>query len=142
MRPIERDPVARFMAKVMILPSGHWMWTGATASEGRYGSSAYRGTTRPAHVVAWILFRGEDPSGLDVDHLCRTTLCVNPEHLQPKSHQANVLAGDSITARQARQTHCKRGHLFDEINTRITSTGGRYCRACDRARYAEKRAQK
>jgi len=34
-----------------------------------------------------------------------------------------------IGARESRQTHCKRGHPFDEENT-YRNKGKRYCRAC------------
>ncbi|MBD3778492.1 MAG: hypothetical protein IE923_04405 [Micrococcales bacterium] len=36
-------------------------------------------------------------------------------------------------------THCKRGHEFTPDNTRVRRSGGRDCRACDRARYAQRR---
>ena len=29
---------------------------------------------------------------------------------------------------------CTRGHLFDEVNTRVTKEGWQVCRACDRDR--------
>lgn len=35
---------------------------------------------------------------------------------------------------RARQTHCIRGHLFDELNTRRRANGTRACRECLRDR--------
>ena len=65
--------MTRFLAKVTKLDSGHWIWTGATAGEGRYGAFTL-GRVMPAHRAAWILFRGPLPDdGTVVDHLCRTT---------------------------------------------------------------------
>ena len=131
LRPILDTPVKRFMAKVELAADGHWMWQGATSSEGRYGSFSVAGRTRPAHVAAWLLFRGPIPdSADDVDHLCRVTLCVNPDHLEPKSHRENVLAGVAPSALNATKTHCARGHEFTSENTLVTSQGGRSCRAC------------
>lgn len=37
------------------------------------------------------------------------------------------------------KTHCKHGHAFDEANTRITPTGKRVCRACERERERQRR---
>lgn len=128
--PILDTDMARFMAKVTKLPSGHWMWTGAVSSEGRYGAATFEKRVRPAHVVAWLLFRGTYPEGWDIDHLCRKTLCVNPEHLQPKTHRNNVLVGDSPQAINAAKTHCIRNHEFTPENTYVPKAGGRQCIAC------------
>lgn len=129
-RPILDTPKARFLAKVNKLPSGHWIWTGATASEGRYGAFYFSGRTRPAHRVAWVLWRGELDDEQVIDHLCRKTLCVNPEHLEPKTQRANILCGEAPSALNAAKTHCKRGHAFTEQNIRWLAGGGRQCRAC------------
>lgn len=135
LRPV-LNTKARFMAKIEVLPSGHWIWIAATASEGRYGAFQYGGRVRPAHVASWLMFRGPLPAGAqDIDHLCRKTLCVNPDHLEPKTHRENILAGDAPTAINAAKTHCKRGHAFDAANTRMMPSGGRTCRACERARW-------
>lgn len=123
----------RFWAKVD--KSGeHWLWTGATASEGRYGAATLNGCIQPAHRVAWQLEVGPIPDGLDLDHVCRVTLCVRPEpeHLEPVTHKANVLRGTSHQARNAVKTHCKRGHAFTEENTYRLKSGGRSCRTCNR----------
>lgn len=133
LQPFLDTPEKRFMAKVKVLPSGHWMWTASVASEGRYGAFYYGGRVRPAHVASWMMFRGPIPDGLtDVDHLCRKTLCVNPEHLEPKTHRHNVLVGDSPQAINAAKTHCIHGHEFTDANTiwRTDARGGRECRAC------------
>jgi hypothetical protein len=37
------------------------------------------------------------------------------------------------------ETHCAKGHAYDELNTRVAPNGARKCRACDRARKAETR---
>ncbi len=124
---------ARFLAKVKKLDSGHWIWTGSTASEGRYGNATLNGRLQPAHRVAWQLWRGPIPDGLDVDHRCRRTLCVNPDHLEPKTHRANVLCGEAPSALNAAKTHCKRGHEFTPETTRIMRSGGRACVACEKS---------
>jgi|GEM_PF-1391953 len=57
-------------------------------------------------------------------------------------------AGHRYTGQPANgaKTHCKRGHEFTEENTRVTSSGGRQCRACaverGRAHAAARRAER
>ena len=89
-----------------------------------------------AHRVSYQLVVGEIPEGLTLDHLCRNPSCVNPDHLEPVTTKENILRGVSKIAQQARQTHCKRGHPFDEENTMIVRGSARQCRACNKARCA------
>jgi hypothetical protein len=132
----------RFFAKVnKDAAGGHWLWTGSTASEGRYGSFQYEGHVHPAHRVSLWLAGVDFPNEWDVDHLCRVTLCVRRDHLEPVPHVVNVLRGESIQAKNAAKTHCKRNHEFDEENTYLMPGGGRYCRACARATGAERQRE-
>lgn len=119
---------------------GCWLWTGATASEGRYGAATLDKRVQPAHRVAWQLVNGPIPDGLDLDHLCRRTLCVRPDHLEPVDHRTNVLRGTSHQARNAVKTHCKRGHPLSGDNL-WERQGGRTCRTCwrDANREAQRR---
>ena len=100
----QRKPLpARFDAKVDRhgpMPEGFgdpcWLWTGARCSDG-YGSiraGGRQGRTLAAHRVSWELAYGPVPSGMEIDHLCRTRGCVNPRHLEAIPHGANVLRGD------------------------------------------------
>lgn len=114
--------------------TGCWTWQ-ATISGGGYGYVTVDGRQRVAHRVMYELLVGEIPAGTELDHLCRNRSCVNPAHLEPVTHRVNVRRGVGLAARNARATHCGRGHAFDEANTRIRANGSRYCRACDRARY-------
>jgi hypothetical protein len=126
---------------------GCWNWT---ATEQSWGTRGYgrthirgnRGVRKLAHRFVYEILVGEIPEGLVLDHLCRNRLCVNPAHLEPVTNRENILRGDGITARQARQTHCKRGHPFDEQNTRRyiwLGTERRSCRACARDYHREYR---
>jgi hypothetical protein len=89
-----------------------------------------------AHRVAVLLMTGALPGkGFDVDHLCRTTACVNPKHLEVVTHRENNLrgiAGQVNGDRMRAITHCPKGHAYDEENTHIRPTGARRCNACDR----------
>lgn len=127
---------ARFMAKVAIQPDGCWQWTGAKFSAG-YGMFGLAGKARRAHRVIYVWLYGEIADGLNLDHCCHSESidcaggptcmhrgCVNPNHLEPKTHKANT-AGTAF----ARATHCKNGHPWDDANTHRTAIQ-RSCRAC------------
>lgn len=96
-----------------------------------YGQFAARGRKpEPAHRMAWDLLVGEIPSGLELDHLCRVTYCVNPDHLEPVTHRENMLRSHTLIAERARQTECKYGHPFTPENTYRDPKGRRDCRTC------------
>ncbi len=140
---VKGDPESRFWAKVnkdgpdpsedtLAARLGPcWLWSGALGGDG-YGRFSVSRRTLGAHRFAYELLVGPIPEGLTIDHLCRVPRCVNPAHLEAVTVGENVLRGDGESARRARQTHCKNGHLFDEANTYINPRGGRQCRACDR----------
>lgn len=116
-------------------PNGCWLWTGGKNSEG-YGRARRDGRLQPAHRIAWELTRGEIPVGLTIDHLCRNTLCMNPDHMEPVTQRVNILRGNCVSARNAKKTHCNRGHAFTPENTATTTRNGaprRVCRTCKRA---------
>lgn len=109
---------------------GCWQWTGNVAPNGygRIGNRLYC-----AHRYAYALLVGTIPDGKQLDHLCRNRSCVNPAHLEVVTRRENILRGVGITAQLARQTHCKRGHLFSAENTYLYR-GSRSCMACQRER--------
>lgn len=90
-----------------------------------------------AHIRAFNLYRGTVPEGLELDHLCRVTICVNPDHLEPVTHRVNVLRGASVQAAYARRTQCPLGHALDGANLILDWSEGRKsryrrCRTCTR----------
>lgn len=132
----------RFWAKVD--RSGEcWTWTGATNGAG-YGQFHLAGTDgrrqRYAHRFAYELERGPIAEGLTLDHLCRNPRCVRPDHLEPVPMGVNVLRGNGLSARRARQTRCIRGHAFTSTYTDRAGHVHRRCDECVRmhnaARYA------
>jgi hypothetical protein len=106
-----------------------WLWTHTTNRNG-YGVTAHKveGSWRQvlAHRASYELAYGPVPTGLELDHLCRTTRCVRPDHLEAVTHAENVRRGVKASA-----THCKSGHEFDP--TWPLMNGRRRCRVCLRA---------
>lgn len=108
--------------------TGCWNWTGSKHERG-YGHIHRNGTILQAHRVSYEIFKQTIPKNHDLDHLCRNEKCVNPSHLEPVSHRENVLRGISPLAKQAQQTHCKRGHPLSGKNLYVNN-GSRRCQTC------------
>lgn len=114
-----------------------WAWTGAKFPSG-YGAFWFDGKTERAHVASWRMVSGEVPEGMEIDHKCGRADCVNPEHLEPVTHQENIRRSrkGNRGSKNAAKTHCPHGHAYDEANTITSQTpsGGtkRECRECGR----------
>lgn len=117
-----------------------WLWTAGKSGNG-YGRIRWGAQHKetPAHRVVYEILIGPIPQGMDLDHLCRTPACVNPEHLEPVTHRVNMLRGNTIVALHAAKTACPRGHTYDAV---IPSSGKRYCRTCDNAQQRERRKRR
>lgn len=126
----ERLP-ARFWAKCSRpIGPGCWLWHGARTGDG-YPRVWFNGPVL-AHRVAYIALVSRFPAGTQADHLCRTRLCVNPEHLEPVTSRENTLRGNGPTGKSARKTHCPSGHPYSGTNLKVRPNGHRVCRACVR----------
>src|SRR6266568_8464909 len=128
------DLAAKFWAKVDRSGGADacWLWIAGMDNHG-YGTFDIGQQKRRGHQIAWQLLRGPVPDGLELDHLCRVPLCVNPNHLEPVTHRENTLRGEGITAQQARRTHCPQGHVLAGHNLEPRRDGHRACRACRKA---------
>jgi hypothetical protein len=81
---------------------------------------------------------------MHIDHLCRNTKCVNPEHLEPVTIRENLLRGIGPSAKHAVKTHCPAGHEYSGDNLYVHPVKGmRYCRTCgkDHAQRARDKAK-
>lgn len=121
----------RLLAKTT--PQGDcWLWTGSLGSG--YGRIFVDGKTEPAHRITYEHFVGPVPDGLELDHLCRNTRCVNPSHLEPVTHAENIRRGDLALGIRSAATHCVNGHEFTPENTAPRKRNGsvhRRCRKCN-----------
>lgn len=79
-------------AKFVKSKNGCWLWIASTTIDG-YGI-AHGKDTILAHRQMYIDHKGEIPSGLVLDHLCRNPACVNPDHLEPVPQYINCRRGD------------------------------------------------
>jgi hypothetical protein len=113
-------------------PNGCWIWTGyCHQGYGRLWVPE-RQQSFNVHRLAYEERIGPVPSDLELDHLCRKRACCNPAHLEPVTHQENVLRGVSPAAQNARKTHCPQGHPYAGKNLYVKPNGKRICRICHR----------
>ena len=79
-------------------------------------------------------------------HLCGNAWCVNPLHVEALSQSQHVKThGYGGDWGQAKKTHCKNGHPYDEDNTyvyiRKNGSVERHCQTCVRAAKKKYRAK-
>ena len=69
--------------------TGCWEWQASKIHKGYP-----RFTVCHKHILAYRfayeLLEGAVPEGLELDHLCRNSGCVNPGHLEPVTHMENM----------------------------------------------------
>ena len=65
-----------------------WEWTGSLRRG--YGRFKTGRTSVTAHRFSYEHMVGPIPEGLELDHLCRNTACVRPDHLEPVTRLVNV----------------------------------------------------
>lgn len=89
--PRSASPGERFWAKVDHTPTC-WIWSGSRDGKG-YGLFWDGDRQVRAHRFAYELLREPIPDGLTIDHLCRVTSCVNPDHMEVVTVSENVRRG-------------------------------------------------
>ncbi|WP_374955176.1 HNH endonuclease signature motif containing protein [Arthrobacter sp. MYb51] len=107
-----------------------------------YGQAWHGGGTRYAHRLAYELHYGSIPEGLFIDHLCRNRACFNPLHLEAVTNAENVMRGQGVGAKAARQTHCKHGHEFTPDNLLKSKLPHRVCLECSKRWQATSNARR
>ena len=107
-----------------ILPNGCWQWNSSLSPRG-YPRFTVRDKTFPAHRFFYEFYHSTKiPTDMALDHLCKNTACVNPQHLE-------VVTSGVNTRRAILKTECKRGHPLSGDNLYLSPNGNRQCRACN-----------
>lgn len=126
-----KPAIDRLLSRVVKTDDGCWEYARGARPHDSYrqisvGNVNGKSVLRYAHRVAYERLVGPIPDGMQLDHLCRNRLCVNPDHLEPVTAQENTRRATTLI------TKCPSGHDYDAANTAYARTGQRYCRACKR----------
>ena len=124
-----RTPAERFDCQTSRTDTGCWEWTGAPNSGGTYGRMRLNGRRYLAHVASYLLHVGPIPEGHELHHRCRSTRCVNPDHLVPKRRRDHK--------KEHWVTHCSHGHPLIPGSFSVRFRRGcseRICKECARER--------
>lgn len=118
----------RFWTKVLLQANDCWLWLAALDTHG-YGS--FWDGQRNVKANRWLYQKWIGcTEGLVLDHLCRVRRCINPTHQREITHKENILCGEGHAAKNARKTHCQKGHEFSQENTKLDTKGRRSCITC------------
>ncbi len=125
------------IAKATVDGVGCWVPAGEMPTDpGGYPESWFDGRTRKVMIMVWEYLIGPIPKGMHRDHRCKNRKCFNPDHMEIVTPAENNRRGGSPTAKNARKTHCSKGHPFTPENTVHRRTGGRRCRMCMKTNYS------
>jgi hypothetical protein len=141
----EENEVIEFLIEHSHEENGCWIWDGpfkktfnrdGTVRNNKYGFVFFQGKNWLVHRLSWLFFNGDLPP--ELDHVCRHTLCFNPDHLESVTHSENMLRGDLANRKK---TKCPKGHRYIRQNTTVNK-GKRYCRICKRLDLQRRRREK
>jgi hypothetical protein len=101
-------PYERFITKVEKTETC-WLWLAAKNPKG-YGSF----DTTYAHRWSYEYYKRPIPVGWQIDHLCKVTSCVNPDHLEAVTLEENLRRQHGSYG-----LYCKMGHVKTMVNGRL-----------------------
>lgn len=134
------SPEERFARSYIPEPnSGCWLWLGNLTGSKGYGYISVNGKPTRAHRYSYEIHKGPIPDGLEIDHLCNLACCVNPDHLEPVSHQQNMARG---VRTGKSKPYCIHGHPRFGENLYVFPNGDKACRECVRISVRKYQARK
>lgn len=69
--------------------TGCWNWTGGTKPD-KTGKRRASINGLQAYRIIWEILIGQIPKGMNLNHKCHNTLCVNPKHLYVGTQKQNM----------------------------------------------------
>ena len=86
----DQEFIDRFEAKIA-KGDGCWEWTASLAGKG-YGQMKLPKQRKQeySHRLAYMIYKGEIPKGIDVCHQCDNPKCCNPDHLFLGTRKENL----------------------------------------------------
>ena len=106
-----------------------WFWIGADGDNG-YGKHRWRDILYQAHRIAYYFHYKQDPEDYQIDHICNNSMCCNPKHLIPATHQENMDRMLQSLREFGHKKYCFQGHELIEENIYRASNGKKMCLAC------------
>ena len=103
------------IARCRLVRNGCWLWRLSVSKRprgygGGYGHVSYKGKQTSPHRMAYQIFVGEIPRGLDVHHICVNKACVNPFHLRLVTRKEHAALDDIAWKRKV--AHFKKAGLY------------------------------
>jgi HNH endonuclease len=140
------------LKRVQVQENECWLYPRRPQTSGHV-QIACEGKVGQGHRVIYERLKGPVPPGLELDHLCRNRPCVNPDHVEPVTHQENIRRGYAAKPKKEKPphypapprsplTHCCRGHALQGSNLRIHGRQkARICGICASLRSARYRRE-
>lgn len=130
---MKQSDLERLWGKIAKQQTPCWTWIGGRTAAG-YGRFIVKSHSTFAHRVVYEVVRGAIPEGMTLDHLCKNTLCVNPDHMEVVTAAVN---SSRIVSANREKTHCAKGHEYTADNTiygkQSDGSKHRTCKICRNA---------
>lgn len=106
-----REPRERLLeSREIDNETGCWLWTKSRGKKG-YGQIWYKGKFVRVSRLAYEVFVGPIPEGLNVLHKCDNPPCFNPDHLESGTQSKNILDCVARGRWSAKPKNvCRKGH--------------------------------
>lgn len=86
----EEQIIKLTLAKLSVNEGDCRVWVGPRKTKEGYGRLNFKGKTHYVYRLAYEFWVGEIPKGYTIDHLCRNTRCIRPDHLEAVTNSENV----------------------------------------------------